>query len=81
MVMFIGWSAFSQEAVPLEARGRWLGVNMLVNGLVGIIAPIIGGVIWNLNPDYLWWISLLCDVFLVLPLMIVIGYSVSKATS
>jgi MFS family permease len=81
MVMFIGWSAFSQEAVPLEARGRWLGVNMLVNGLVGIIAPIIGGVIWNLNPDYVWWISLLCDVFIVLPLMIVIGYNVSKATT
>jgi MFS family permease len=78
MVMFIGWSAFTQEVVPLEARGRWSGVNMLVNGMVGVIAPIIGGVIWTLNPDYIWWISLLCDVFIVLPLMIVIGYNVSK---
>jgi len=79
MVMFIGWSAFTQELVPLEARGRWSGINMLVNGMVGVIAPIVGGVIWNLNPDYIWWISLLCDAFIVLPLMIVIGYNVSKA--
>ena len=77
--MFIGWSAFTQEEVPLEARGRWTGINMLANGMVGVIAPIVGGVVWNLNPDYVWWISLLCDAFIVLPLMIVIGYKVSKA--
>ncbi len=79
MVMFVGWSAFGQEVVPLQARGRWLGINMLVTGLVGVIAPIVGGVIWNLNPDYIWWISLFCDAFIVLPLMIIIGYKVSKA--
>jgi MFS family permease len=79
MVMFVGWSAFSQEVVPLQARGRWLGINMLVTGLVGVIAPIVGGVIWNLNPDYIWWISLFCDAFIVFPLMIIIGYKVSKA--
>jgi MFS family permease len=79
MVMFIGWSAFTQEVVPLEARGRWSGINMLVNGMVGVIAPIVGGIIWDLNPDYIWWVSLFCDAFIVLPLMIVIGYNISKA--
>jgi MFS family permease len=79
MVMFVGWSAFRQEVVPLQARGRWSGINMLVNGLVGVIAPIAGGVIWDLNPDYIWWISLFCDAFIVLPLMVIIGYKVSKA--
>lgn len=78
MVMFVGWSAFTQEIIPLSARGRWSGVNMLVNGLVGIIAPLIGGIVWSLNPDYIWWISLVCDVFIILPLMIIIGYKVSK---
>jgi MFS family permease len=78
MVMFVGWSAFSQEVVPLQARGRWSGINMLVNGMVGVIAPIVGGVIWDLNPDYIWWISLFCDSFIILPLMIIIGYKVSK---
>ncbi|MCK5403195.1 MFS transporter, partial [Candidatus Bathyarchaeota archaeon] len=79
MVMFVGWSAFTQEIVPLQARGRYSGINMLATGLVGVIAPIVGGVIWNLNPDYIWWISLFCDAFIVLPLMIIIGYKVSKA--
>jgi MFS family permease len=78
MVMFVGWSAFSQEVVPLQARGRWSGINMLLNGVVGVIAPILGGVIWDLNPDYILWISLFCDVFIVLPLMIIIGYKVSE---
>jgi MFS family permease len=79
MVMFVGWSAFTQEVVPLHARGRWSGINMLANGMVGVIAPIVGGVIWDLNPDYVLWISLFCDAFIVLPLMILIGYKVSKA--
>jgi MFS family permease len=78
MAMFVGWSAFTQEVVPLQARGRWSGINMLVNGLVGVIAPIVGGVVWDLNPDYIWWISLCCDAFIVLPLMILIGYKVSQ---
>jgi MFS family permease len=79
MVMFVGWSAFTQEAIPLPARGRWSGINMLVNGLVGVIAPIVGGAVWDLNPDYIWWISLCCDAFIVFPLMIIIGYKVSTA--
>jgi len=79
MVMFVGWSAFTQEIVPLQARGRYSGINMLATGMVGVIAPIVGGIIWNLNPDYIWWISLFCDAFIVLPLMIIIGYKISKA--
>ena len=51
---------------------------MLVTSIVGVIAPIAGGVIWSINPNFILWISLLCDVFIVLPLMIVIGYKVSK---
>ena len=78
ITMFIGWTAFRQESIPLQARGRWSGINILMNGLVGIITPILGGTIWNINPDYLWWISLFCDAFIVLPVMIIIGYKISK---
>jgi MFS family permease len=70
--LFIGWTAFDQEYVPLEIRGRWNGISMLAHGIIGTIAPILGGLIWNLNPDYIWWINLLGDAFLVLPLMILI---------
>lgn len=78
ITMFIGWTAFRQESIPLQARGRWSGINILMNGLVGIITPIVGGIIWNLNPDYLWWIGLFCDAFIILPVMIIIGHKVSK---
>jgi MFS family permease len=70
--LFIGWTAFDQELVPLEARGRWSGMTMLTHGVLGVIAPIIGGVIWNFNPDYLWWINLIGEAFIILPIMILI---------
>ncbi len=45
---------------------------MLAHGIIGVIAPIVGGVIWNLNPDYLWWINLIGEAFIILPIMIMI---------
>jgi hypothetical protein len=45
---------------------------MLVHGTIGFIAPIIGGMIWNINPNYIWWINLIGDAFIILPLMIMI---------
>jgi MFS family permease len=70
--LFIGWTAFDQELVPLDKRGRWSGITMLSHGIIGVIAPIIGGMIWNINPDYIWWVNLIGDAFIVLPLMIMI---------
>ena len=81
MTLFIGWQAFDQELVPLESRGRFSGVTMLLNGVIGIFAPILGGLIWEINPDYIWWICLLGDAFLSLPLMIMIGRKFSKTKS
>jgi MFS family permease len=81
MILFIGWQAFDQELVPLESRGRFSGVTMLLNGLIGVFAPVLGGLIWEINPDYIWWICLLGDAFLSLPLMIIIGRKFSKTKS
>ena len=67
--MGIGWTAFTQEYVPLEVRGRWSGISALTRAIIGIPAPIIGGIIWNLNPDYLWWIALFYTPLVSVPLM------------
>ncbi|MCK4953539.1 MFS transporter, partial [Candidatus Bathyarchaeota archaeon] len=72
MALFIGWTAFDQELIPLEARGRWSGITMLAHGIIGVIAPIMGGIIWNLNPNYIWWINLIGDALIILPIMIMI---------
>lgn len=77
-VLFIGWEAFDHEVVPLDARGRYIGVTMLVNGVMGVVAPILGGLLWEVTPDAIWWICLLGDAGLSLPLMILIGRQVSK---
>ncbi|MCK4952569.1 MFS transporter [Candidatus Bathyarchaeota archaeon] len=80
MIMFVGWQAFTHELIPLEGRGRFSGVSMLLNGMVGIIAPILGGLLWEINPNYIWWIRLIIDALLTVPLMIILGYK-SRKTS
>jgi MFS family permease len=67
--MQIGWDAFLQEYIPLDMRGRWFGVSSLIGAIVNVPAPILGGLIWDINPDYLWWISLVYYAFLAIPLM------------
>ena len=52
-LMFIGWHAFEQELVPLKARGRYMGITLTLNGVATVFAPILGGIIWNLNPNYI----------------------------
>lgn len=66
--MDIGWQAFVQEYIPLQARGRWSGISTTATALIGIPAPIIGGMIYSYNPDLLWWISLIYYLFLAIPL-------------
>jgi MFS family permease len=79
LAMFTGWTAFRQESIPLAVRGRWMGTNMLLNGLLGTVAPIIGGVLWSYNPLYIWWIDLFVDILVVLPIMILAGKKAQEA--
>ncbi len=35
------------EAVPRELLGSWSGIKGLVRGLMNIVSPILGGILWN----------------------------------
>ena len=67
--MEIGWWAFQQEYIPLQHRGKWVGLNTLVNAIVFIPAPYLGGLIWDINPDIAWWLGVINYGFIALPLM------------
>jgi len=67
--MNFGWDAFMQEYVPLEYRGRYSGLMTTLSALVGIPAPLIGGMLWDINPDLLWWSAVVWYGLLAGPLI------------
>ena len=77
MSMDIGWRAYIQEYIPLDVRGRWSGISTTITALIGIPAPLIGGVIWEYNPDYLWWMMLLYYFAIAIPLRYILPHKES----
>ena len=58
------------ELVPREHIGRWRGFLGLINGLIAIPAPLIGGYIWNTyGPMYLMALPLVLDICLRFPIL------------
>lgn len=48
-------AALAAELVPTTWLGRWYGTLGLFRGLVSVVTPSIGGLIWNLvGPDYVF---------------------------
>ncbi|MDQ1279335.1 MAG: hypothetical protein QG670_597 [Thermoproteota archaeon] len=70
--MYLGWDAFALEVVPQEIRGKYLGVREMFVGIMGIFAPLVGGIIWEISPDYLWWINALQWTFVAFPILILL---------
>ena len=72
--MNLGWDAYMQEYIPLEYRGRFSGLSTTLVALTGIPAPLIGGYLWDMNPDLLWWSAVVWYGIIAIPLI----YLVSK---
>ncbi len=70
--MYLGWDAFTHEVVPQEVRGKYLGMRAVIVGIIGVIAPLLGGIIWGINPNYLWWINAIQWALVAFPLMVVL---------
>jgi MFS family permease len=63
-------SSMTAEIVPREQMGRWIGIVSLFRGLLGIPAPLVGGLIWeHVGPQYVFFVAIAMDVFLRLPLL------------
>ena len=63
-------SSMTAEIVPKEQMGRWIGIVSLFRGLLGIPAPLIGGLLWErFGPQYVFLAAIAIDAFVRLPLL------------
>jgi MFS family permease len=63
-------SSMTAEIMPREQMGRWIGIVSLFRGLLGIPAPLIGGLIWeHIGPQHVFFAAIALDAFLRLPLL------------
>ena len=64
--------AYSQEAIPQKVRGSYMGLKSLIAGLIGIASPVIGGYIWEINPDRLFWIPVAQWGLIAFPILVIL---------
>jgi Na+/melibiose symporter-like transporter len=63
-------SSMAAEIMPQAQMGRWIGVVGLFRGLLGIPAPVIGGLIWErVGPQYVFLVVIALDALVRLPLL------------
>jgi MFS family permease len=63
-------SSMAAEIMPQGQMGRWIGLVSLFRGLLGIPAPLVGGLIWeHIGPQYVFLAAIAIDVFLRLPFL------------
>jgi MFS family permease len=62
--------SMTPKLVPIEYIGRWRGILGLFGGLASILAPFIGGIIWeNLGPTYVFLIPIILDLLVRIPII------------
>lgn len=70
MLSTFAYGSMTPELVPKDCIGRWRGLIGLCTGLTTILAPIIGGFIWEkLSPQWIFILPTLIDLFIRLPLL------------
>ena len=75
--LYVGMDAYSQEAIPQRVRGSYMGLKNLIVGVTGVLSPIIGGYIWELNPDLLFCMPVAQWSLIAFPILIVLMESYS----
>ena len=49
-----------------------MGLKSLIAGLIGIASPVIGGYIWEINPDLLFWIPVVQWSLIAFPILVIL---------
>ena len=70
--LYVGMDAYSQEAIPQRVRGSYMGLKSLIVGVTGVLSPIIGGYIWELNPDLLFWMPVAQWGLIAFPILVIL---------
>lgn len=70
--LYVGMDAYSQEAIPQRIRGSYTGLKNLIAGLTGIASPVLGGYIWEINPNMLFWIPVAQWGLVAFPILILL---------
>lgn len=80
-LMAVTQGAITAELVPRELLGSWYGVLGLFRGVIGIISPIVGGVIWEfVSPEYIFYF-LIATQFVKLLILITLPLKVYRNTT
>jgi MFS family permease len=70
--LYVGMDAYSQEAIPQRVRGSYMGVKNLIVGVTGVLSPVVGGIIWEVNPDLLFWMPVAQWCLIAFPILVVL---------
>jgi len=82
MMAALAYGSMTPELVPMDCIGRWRGLVGLCTGLATIIAPIVGGLIWeNLGPGWVFIIPTIIDLCLRLPLLYTVPETLNRKTT
>ncbi len=68
--LYLGYDAYGQEIIPQEIRGKWMGVRNTIIGVIGVFSPVLGGLVWDVGPDYLMWLPVLQWILVGFPIMV-----------
>lgn len=64
MLAAVTRGAMTAELVPTSLLGRWYGILHMFKGLVGILSPIIGGIIWQtIGPAHVLFFMISTQLF------------------
>ena len=70
--LYVGMDAYSQEAIPQRVRGSYMGVKNLIVGVTGVLSPVVGGMVWEVNPDLLFWMPVAQWSLIAFPILVVL---------